>query len=144
MEITQLRASVTDQDLNELMRRHLPPGVPVQDIKIGIVPQGIVIQGVYPAFVKVAFETLWEAAIQQGRLTLKLSQLKAMGVGGNMFRGAILKQIAEGVQGKDWVALVDDTLILDLDKLLQRSGMAAETNLTRLTCETGRMVWEAG
>src|SRR5205807_180450 len=83
----------------ELLRRHLPQGLPVQDIKIGIAPQGVVIQGVYPMFIKVAFETLWEPAIQQGKLLLKLSQFKAMGMGGNMFKGAILKQIADHVQG---------------------------------------------
>lgn len=135
---------MTDQDLNELLRRHLPPGLPVKDIKIAITPPGIVLQGVYPMFVNVAFETLWEPAVEQGKLTVKLSQFKAMGMGGNMFKGAILKQIAEAVQGKDFVGLVDDTLVLDLDRLLQRNGVMAKTNLTRVGCEAGRIVLEAG
>ena len=144
MEITQLRASVTEDDLNEILKRHLPRGLPVQDIKIGIAPQGIVIQGVYPMFVNVAFETLWEPTIQQGRLALQLTQFKAMGMGGNMFKGAVLKQIAEAVQGKDFIGMVGDTLILDLDLLLQKSGVTAKTNLTRMGCEAGRLVLEAG
>jgi hypothetical protein len=50
----------------------------------------------------------------------------------------------EAAKGEDWLALEQDTIIVDVDRLLLRDGLRAHTNLTRITCEDGALVVESG
>ena len=80
MHIQTLKLLVTEQDLNDLVARHLPDDQPLENLTIRLGPEGVTVAGEYPLFVRVAFETLWELGTQGGKAVARLASLKAMGL----------------------------------------------------------------
>lgn len=144
MEINLLRLTISEQDLNDLARRHLPADHPVEDMKIQVVPEGVHIKGEYPLFINVSFETRWELGIQGGKLTARLANFRALGIPGNIFKSAILKLMADAAQEQDWLALEQDTIHVNVEGLLLKSGLSARTNFSTVTCQAGHIILEAG
>ncbi len=144
MEIQTLKIILTESDLNGLVHKHLPDDQPLENIQVRVAPEGIYVKGVYPLFISVSFETLWEVSIQAGRLTARLASLRALGIPGNVFKSGILKLIADAAKSEDWIKLDKETLVADLDGMLLKNGLPARTNLTRLMCEPGKIILEAG
>ena len=59
MEIQSLRMLLTEQDVNHLLKEHLPREYAVENPRVRIAPEGVLFSGEYPTiFVKVPFETL--------------------------------------------------------------------------------------
>src|SRR5260370_36414069 len=104
MESQALRLLVTEQDLNDLLAKHLPDDQRLENLKVRIAPEGVTVTGEYPLFVRVAFETLWEPGTQAGKVTARLAGLKAMGLPATVFKGTVLKAIEEAVQKEAWLA----------------------------------------
>src|SRR5436305_3419455 len=98
MEILALQVRVTEDDLNEALRRHVPPNQPVEDLRIGLPGSVLVVTGVLPLFINVKFETRWELSILQGRLHARLAQFKAMRIPANIFKSAVLKILEEAAR----------------------------------------------
>jgi len=144
MEIHALRASITEKDLNDLAARHLPEDQPIEDIKIRISPDGVYLRGVYPLFVNVKFETHWQLGIRAGKVTATLAGFKAMGIPGSVFKSAILKFIADVAKGEPWLTAEEDAIIVDADGMLLKTGLTANLNLSRITCQEGTIVIESG
>jgi hypothetical protein len=143
MEIQALKLFVTEQDLNDLIGRHLPDDQPLENVKIRIAPEGVSVTGEYPLFVRVAFETLWELTARGGTVTARLSDLKAMGLPAVLFKGMVLKAIEEAVATEPWLAFDDDTIEVDIDGLLAAQGVPAKTNLNSIRCLSGAVILEA-
>jgi hypothetical protein len=144
MEIHLLRASISEKDLNDLAARHLPEDQPIENIKIRIAADGVHLQGVYPLFVNVKFETHWQLGIRDGKVTATLAAFKAMMIPGNVFKSAILKFIADAAKGEGWLKVEQDTIIVDVDGLLLKNGLSAHTNLAKIICQDGAVVVESG
>src|SRR2546425_10656187 len=95
MKIHALKLSLSEQDLNDLIRRYMPADHPIEDLAARIGPKGLTITGVYPLFINVHFETLWNIGVEQGQITARLEHFKAMGVPGNIFKSAIVKMFED-------------------------------------------------
>ena|SRR5271165_943079 len=142
MIIHSLKLSLLEQDLNELIRKHMPADQPIEDLKIQLSPQGLVITGVYPMFINVRFETQWSLGLEAGKITAKLDQLKAMGVPGNIFKSAISKMIEDVAKSEEWIQFQGDQLIVDLDAGLAKYAFVTKTNFKVLECRPGLIYLE--
>jgi len=144
MEIQALKLLVTEQDLNELVKKHLPDDQPLENVRIRVAPEGVYVTGEYPLLFRVGFETLWELDSQGGKLLARLTGLKAMGLPATVFKSAVMKAIEEAVQKEDWLGFEDDTVVVAVDQLLAEQGIQAKTNLSAVRCQTAALLIEAG
>lgn len=144
MEIQSLRLTISEDDLNSLLRKHLPDDAPVEKLQVRLTPAGVVVTGVYPLFINVSFETQWELSAQQGNVAARLANLRALGVPGNVFKSAVLKLVADAAKKEPWLRIDKDTVLLDVDAALLKHGLPARTNLTRVACAAGEIIVEAG
>src|SRR6185437_1258504 len=96
MEIHTLKLSVTEEELNALVRE-LPPGKnAVENLRVRLTPEGIVILGDYPSmFMKMAFETLWVVKGVGSVVEARLASIKVSGLPAKMLRGVLLKTIRD-------------------------------------------------
>jgi hypothetical protein len=143
MEIHSLKVTLSEQDLNGLLQRHVPRDQPVEDLTVRLAPEGVYVKGVYPLFINVSFETLWALAAQGGKITARLAQLKAMGMPGNVFKSALLKVIADATRTEEWMTIAGDTVVIDVERMLEEHGVVGRTNLRSVTCQEGNLVLEA-
>jgi len=137
MIIHNLKLSLTEQDLNDLLRKHMPADQPIEELAVHVDPQGLKITGVYPLFINVRFETQWALGIEGGKITARLDHLKAMGVPGNIFKSAILKMIEEVAKAEKWIHAKGDTLWVDVDAGLAKYAFPAKTHFKVLECRAG-------
>ncbi|MBI3411706.1 MAG: hypothetical protein HY040_25530 [Planctomycetes bacterium] len=144
MEVHTLKLTLTDQDLNALLRKHLPPDQPIEDLQLVIDSQGLTIAGVYPLFLQVRFETRWELGVAGGLIAAQLANFKAMGVPGNIFKSAIVKIIEDLARNQPWIRAHEDSLLLDVDAAIGLHAFPARTHLTAIQCEPGCITIMAG
>src|SRR5947209_5347088 len=95
MELHALRLSLTEQDLNDLLRKYVPRDAEVEDLRVKLADGAIHVTGVYPFFFPVRFETVWEIGIENGHVSARLASFKAMGVPGNIFKSAVVKIVED-------------------------------------------------
>src|SRR5207248_520027 len=105
MEVQALTLSLSEQDLNDLLRKYLPPDQPIEDLAVRVTSRGLSVTGVYPLFINVHFETQWQLGLDRGQITAQLRQFKAMGVPGNIFKSAIVKMIEEVAGTEPWIRI---------------------------------------
>jgi len=144
MEIQALKLLVTEQDLNDLVSKHLPDDQSLENVHIRVAPEGVYITGEYMLLVRVGFETMWELDILAGRLSARLTSLKAMGLPATAFKSAVLKAIEDAVQKENWLTFNGDTVVVDVDRLHAEMGIRARTNLTAVRCQAGALLIESG
>src|SRR3954469_21761959 len=96
MEILALKLFVTEASVNDLLTRFLPGQGSVENLRLRLTPEGVVIQGDYPALlVKMAFETLWEVTAVGGEVRARLAKALVAGMPAGMLRGVLLKVIRD-------------------------------------------------
>ncbi len=144
MEIHSLHVLVTEQDLNELAKKHLPKDMPVEEVRLRLSPEGVHVSGVYPFFINVKFETIWHLSAEQGRAVAQLTKFRAMGVPGNIFKSAIMKMVEDVAKKEPWIRIAGDQLILDPDQACAHYAVPAKTHLKSIIVQTGLLVIEAG
>ncbi len=144
MEIHSLHVLLTEQDLNELHKKHAPKDVPVEDVRLRLSPEGLHVTGVYPFFINVKFETIWHVSAEQGKAVARLTKFRAMGVPGNIFKSAIMKMIEDIAKKEPWIRVDGDQLIMDLDQACAQYAVAGKTHLKSIIVQTGLLVIEAG
>ena len=143
MELQALKLLVTQQDINELLARYLTGDIGLENVQVRIAPEGVYVTGDYPMLVRVSFETLWELDAQAGKVRARLAGLKAMGLPATVFKNAVLKAIEEAVLNEAWLSFENDTMIVDLDRLLAEKGIQAKTNLNSVQCLAGDVIIES-
>jgi hypothetical protein len=82
MELHALRLSLSEQDLNDLLRKYMPKNVDVEDLRVRLDDHCVHVSGIYPFFFPVRFETIWEIGVDNGHASARLASFKAMGVPG--------------------------------------------------------------
>jgi hypothetical protein len=142
MEIHALKLSLSEQDLNELLRKYLPVDQPIEDLRVRVGPRGLAVTGVYPLFINVHFETLWELGLDRGQITARLANFKAMGVPGNIFKSAIVKMIEDVAGAENWIRFQGDTIWIDIDRCIGKYACATRTNFKSISCQAGLVVLE--
>ena len=144
MEVQALKLSLSEQDLNDLLRKYLPADQPIEELTVRVGPQGLTVSGVYPLFINVHFETHWQLGLEDGQVTARLAHFKAMGVPGNIFKSAIVKMIEDVARAEDWVRVQGDTLWIDVDRCIGKFAFPARTNLKVVDCQAGLIILEGG
>ena len=144
MEIHSLRLTVGEQELNELAAE-LPSGQSaVENLRVRLTPEGIVVVGEYPSMLmRMAFETLWEVKGTGSVVQARLAVLKVSGVPAGMLRGVLLKTIRDLLAREPGVRVEDDTIHVDLSRHPAVRKLRLRINLTAVRCSMGNLAIEA-
>ena len=144
MEVLALQVRLTEADLMTLaLKGGLTEDSPVEDLTLRIGPEGIVVDGYYPLFIRVRFETRWSIAVDQGMICARLTDLKALGVPASIFRSAVLKIIQDLGKAGPWLSVQGEQIRIDADQLLTTLACPTKTNLRAIRLEPGALVLEA-
>jgi hypothetical protein len=140
MEIRALRLVVTEADLNELTRKFFAWPEAVRNPHITIVPEGLLVTGTYQTLIGIPFQLMWRVWVREGRINGQLERLKA----GPISLGLLKRFFVDAIAGAtSSVEVRDETLVLDIDRLLQEEGWSLRTNLASITCADGRLTIES-
>ena len=140
MEIRSLTFVATEADLNELASQILPRIERIRDPRISIVPEGIRVRGTYQQLFGIRFQTLWQVFVSQGKVVARLAELKAGSLSLNFLKTYLLDTIAAAATVLE---LRDETLLFDVNALLQDKGWPVRTNLTSIRCDYGSLTVES-
>jgi hypothetical protein len=144
MEIHRLHLTLTEQDLNDLAKEHVPEEVGIEELDIAIKAEGVRVKGVYPVFMPVSFEALWELGVHKGRASAKLINFRTMGMPVNVLKSLIMNLVADAAKKERWLEVQGDFVLADVDALLKDNGLTAQTRLLSIRCEPGSVIVEAG
>ena len=144
MELHALRLSLTEQDLNDLLRKYLPKHVEIEDLRVRFAERCIHITGVYPFFIPVRFETIWEVGVVNGHASARLASFKAMGVPGNIFKSAVVKIVEDIARQETWIRIVGDRFLADLELGCSKYAVLARLHLKAIDVKPGQLMLEAG
>jgi len=145
MEILALKLSLTEEDVNNLVARHLGSDPSVRELKVRLTPDGVHVAGAYAlAFFNVRFDTRWILSLQGREVAAQLADLRVAGAPAGMVRSTLLEMLAANLENEAGLRVAGDAILVDPDVLLTRLGLAARTNLTAVRCEAGRIIVEAG
>jgi hypothetical protein len=140
VEIRSLTFVATEADLNELASQILPRIERIRDLRIAIVPEGIRVSGTYQQLFGIPFRTLWQVSVSQGKVVTQLTELKAGALSLSFVKGYLLDAIAAAATVLE---LRDETLLFDVDAVLQEKGWPVRTNLTSIRCDYGSVTLES-
>lgn len=144
MELHALKLSLTEQDLNEILRKYMPKDTSVEDLRVKFGDQSIIVTGIYPFFFPVRFETIWEVGVEQGHASAKLTSITAMGVPGNIFKSAVVKVVENVAKQENWIRIVGDRFLADLELGCSKYAVTAHLHLKTITVRPGLLMLEAG
>jgi hypothetical protein len=140
VEIRSLTFVATEADLNELASQIFPRIERIRDLRISIVPEGIRVRGTYQQLFGIRFQTLWQVFVSQGKVVARLAELKAGSLSLNFLKTYLLDTIAAAATVLE---LRDETLLFDVNALLQDKGWPVRTNLTSIRCAYGSLTVES-
>jgi hypothetical protein len=144
MELYALRLSFSEQDLNELLRKYIPKDTEVEDLRLKLADHAVHITGIYPFFIPVRFETIWELGVEAGHASARLTSFKAMGVPGNIFKSAVVKIVEDIAKHEHWIRIVGDRFLADIELACAKYAVAAHLHLKSIQVRTGMVLVEAG
>jgi len=144
MELHALRLSLSEQDLNDLLRKYLPKNLDIDDLRVKLSDQGIHVSGIYPFFIPVRFETIWEVGVDTGHASARLASFKAMGVPGNIFKSAVVKIVEDIAKQENWIRIVGDRFLADLELGCSKYAVLAHLHLKSIVVKPGSLTLEAG
>jgi hypothetical protein len=140
VEIRSLTFVATEADLNELASQIFPRIERIRDLRISIVPEGIRVRGTYQQLFGIRFQTLWQVSVSQGKVVARLAELKAGSLSLNFLKTYLLDTIAAAATVLEHR---DETLLFDVNALLQDKGWPVRTNLTSIRCDYGSLTVES-
>jgi hypothetical protein len=145
MEIQALKLFVTEDEINDMLAKFLPPDLPVQDLRVSLTPGGVVVQGVYPTLlVKMAFETLWEITAAGPEVEARLANVKVAGLPAGKLRGLLVKMIRDAASHEPGLRVEDESLRVDVEEALRAKGLPLQVHFTGVRCSLNSLVLEAG
>jgi hypothetical protein len=145
MEIQSLRLLVREEEINQHLPRALPPDAGVENLRVRLTPEGVVVQGEYPTFMlRMSFETLWEITAAAGKVQARLASVKVAGLPATLLRGVLMKMIRDATAGQPGVQVQDECVSVDLRKLLAARQIPVEVHLTTVRPGAGHLLIEAG
>src|SRR3954452_12931913 len=118
MDIQALRLSVGEDDVNRLLEGHLQATAPVEGLRVRFTPEGMVVEGRYPAlFMKVWFETRWELTPAGSEVHARLASVNVAGVPAGMLRGMLLRTLRDAAAYHPAVQVGDEVVRVDVAQL---------------------------
>jgi hypothetical protein len=145
MEIQRLKLTLDEADLNGMVARFLPHEDAVENLRLRLLPEGVLAEGDYATPLgTVSFETLWAPQVKDGVVQARLASVKVAGWPAGVLRGLLLKMIREQVAKEPGVCVDHETVRVDVQQVLLARGIPLHIRLTSLRCEAGQLVVEAG
>jgi hypothetical protein len=143
MEIHALRIVISEQWLCRLAVDAMPPDAGMRDVRVRLAAEGVYVYGSYQMLVGVPFEMLWELSVRAGKIAAKLADVKVARLGAGLLKSTLLGQLAGMAAKIEGLSLQEDTLLVDLDRLLASKGYPARTNLRLVRCTEGSLLIES-
>ena len=141
MEIVTLSFRVTEDELNSLLVRFFRVPPKIRDLHLRVMPDGLLVAGVYATVLPIPFETEWRIFVVNGSITARLAAIKCVGIRLNFLKGYILNTLNTNTT----ILVVDDeSLVFHLDRFLENMTIPLKTNLRSVCCESGRLMIECG
>ena len=141
MHIVSLRLIVTEADLNELASRICSWPDAIRDMRFAIIPEGIRVSGTYEKGIGISFQTLWQVSVSEEKIIARLEKLKVGFLSLGWFKKYLLQAIAAAATVLE---LRDETLVFDVDALLQNKCLPLRSHLTSLRCDYACLTVESG
>jgi hypothetical protein len=143
MDLQSLRLRLIDADLNALAVELLPRDAPVKNLRLAILDGVVQLNGDYPTpLFRIPFQTTWEPSLRDGKVCVRLGNIRVVGLPAGILRGLFLNGFRAAAKDVSGATLEDDTLVLDLDRILASRGIPLKTNLKAVRCTTGQMIVE--
>jgi hypothetical protein len=146
MEIQTLRLFISEAEANELIAHHQPPDVPVKNLQVEFTAEGVRISGEYPTLLmNMPFETLWQLAVNDGRVEARLVDLSAAKLPAGPLRSVVLRALGDHI-AEPGVSATDEAIVLDVRELVRRQKPPVRLDFAvqAVTCTTGGLIVEAG
>src|SRR5690242_19045852 len=145
MEIQALKLFVTEDEINDMLAKFLPPDLPVRDLCVRLTPEGVVVQGVYPTLlVKMAFETLWEVTAAGPEVKARLTNVKVAGLPAGKLRGLLVKLIRDAASPQPGLRVQGESLRVNVEEAVRAKDLPLRVNFTAVRCGPNSLVLEAG
>ncbi|MHB1426272.1 MAG: hypothetical protein ACYC3I_24160 [Gemmataceae bacterium] len=145
MEIHALKLTVTEQELNEIATELSSAKSAVQNLRVRLTPEGIVVLGDYPTMLmKMAFETLWEVKGMGSIVEARLASVKVSGLPSGMLRAVLMKTLRDLLAQEPGVRVEDESIHVDLSKHGATQKLRLRIHLTAVRCSLGNLIIEAG
>jgi len=145
MDIESLRLLVTEEELNSLLQEQLPKDTGVRNLRIGLLPEGVQVNGQYTTMLMpIAFETLWELSVAEGQIQARLMTVKVAGFPATKLRGVLLSALADNLSEQPGVKIQDEVVRLNLNELLEARDVPVRVNPKAIHCARGQLVFEGG
>jgi hypothetical protein len=145
MEIHALKLSVTEEELNEIAVELSSSKSAVQNLRLRITPEGIVVRGDYPMMLtKMAFETLWEVKGFGRTVEARLASVKVSGLPAGMLRAVLMKTLRELLAQEPGVRVGEESISIDLSKHRAIEKLRLRIHLTAVRSTPGNLIIEAG
>jgi hypothetical protein len=145
MEILALKLFVNEAEANDLVKKHLPDSGAIENLRVRLTPEGVVVQGEYPAFMmKVTFETLWELSVAGPEVVAHLASARVAGLPAGILKGAMLKMIRDAVAQGAGVRVGEDAVRVHAEEAARAFGVPLKVRFIAVRCSLASLVIEAG
>lgn len=145
MHIHALKLSVTEQELNELVAALPSAKNSVQNLRVRLTSEGVIVLGEYPTLLmKMAFETLWEVKGVGSIVEARLAEVKVAGLPAAMLRAVLLKTLRDLLAREPGVRVAEESIHVDLGKHTAIQKLRLNIHLTAVQCSPGNLLIEAG
>ena len=146
MDIQALKIYATEQELQGLAQKYLPPDVPVKNFAVKVAPDGVRISGeITTPMLPVPFESLWQLGVENGRVAARLAGLSAAGFPATPLRALVLGILKDQVK-EPFIEVQDEAVVVDVQDLVKRQDppVALRFEVQAVRCLDGAIVAEAG
>jgi hypothetical protein len=144
MDIQALTLHITESDFAQVLDHYLPEEGPLEDVRVGLRTEGVLVQGSYPTPLgKMSFETLWSLAVSGCIVQVRLETIRVAGLPAGLLRGVLLKTLRDVVGSQPGVRVEGEVVEVDLEQAAQARGIPLRINLTAIRCSAGSLVVEA-
>ena len=143
MKVENIRISITDQDLNELIRSRFPDNAPVRDLAACVQRDGIAVTGKCSVkFVPIRFEAILCPRADGGVLVVELANLKAVGPLGNALKGVLMSFARDALSEVPGVDGDGNEIRFDFRDLLASKGIVCEFESMCVQTHSGTLTLE--
>ena len=145
MDIELLRLRVSAEEINALVKEHVPAETGVRDLRIVPTADGVQMTGRYSGMLlPMPFDLLWVCSVVEGQIQAQLTQVRVAGFPATKLRGVLLGVVAENLANLPGLQIKDDVIRLDVNTFLQARSIPIRVTPSAVHCQPGLIVLEAG
>jgi len=145
MDIEILRLRVSGEEINALVKEHMPEETGVRDLRIVPTVEGVQMTGRYSGMLlPMPFDLLWVCSVVEGQIQAQLSQVRVAGFPATKLRGVLLGVVAENLANLPGLLVKEDVIRLEVNTFLQARCIPVRVTPSAVHCQPGWIVLEVG